>query len=264
MIINCGGKGGDSGDVAALDYSYSGTSEITGNIYGDWCITLKSAGTFIFNNLGNAAQGIEVCCVGAGGGGCSGYDNAIGGGGGEGGQVVNQTVSVEVGTPYTISVGAGGSQKANGGNTTGFGITATGGKGATDIKGASGTGCGAGGRGGSVFGVNPATQESTAGGAGAYAFGDSKLRIPSFGIGYKFGAGGGGAHALNSHNCGAWSGSRAGGVSGGGDGGSYGSAGSAGTANSGGGGGGGGNNMTYTEAGGKGGSGIVIIRNVRS
>jgi hypothetical protein len=74
---------------------------------------------------------VEVLVVGGGGAGGGG----IGGGGGGGGVVYMPAVSVTSGTPYTITVGAGGaaivysSISGSGGDSTAFGATAKGGGG---------------------------------------------------------------------------------------------------------------------------------------
>ena len=199
------------------------------------------------------------------GGGAGGY-SAIPGGGGAGGLLTATGLSVSAST-YPITVGAGGSGTAgtadNGGNTTGFSLTAIGG-GAGGVgpgtipaqtggsggggdgysgggaagtasqgnAGGSGVNHGAGGGGGAgAVGVNAVSPNGGAGGAGL----SNSLRTGS-GVFY---AGGGGGNK--------WTGSvGAGGTGGGGAGGGV-----DGTVNTGGGGGGG-------E--GSGGSGIAVVR----
>lgn len=114
---------------------------------------------------------VNLLVVGGGGGG--GYSTLSGivcGGGGGGGLVVGD-FTVSPGTSYTVTIGAGGGQSTNGGNTT-FGSLAT----------ARGGGFGASGegRGGS----------GGCGGGGASRFGDANY------VATKRGGGGGGAGEL--------------------------------------------------------------------
>ena len=90
-------------------------------------------------------ENIEVLLIGGGGGGASGGDSA-GGGGGAGGLVYRHGVPISNGTPYSISIGAGGVGESAGGNTTGFSLTALGGgKGCGRQTAATPGGCGGGG-----------------------------------------------------------------------------------------------------------------------
>lgn len=90
-------------------------------------------------------ENIEVLLIGGGGGGAGGGDSA-GGGGGAGGLVYRHGVPISDGTPYSISIGSGGSGESAGTNTTGFSLTALGGgKGCGRQTGATPGGCGGGG-----------------------------------------------------------------------------------------------------------------------
>lgn len=72
------------------------------------------------------------------GGGAGGYPNSAGmdGPGGEGGEIIESTVAVTGGGSYPVVIGAGGNVGSSnaGGNTTGFGLTARGGRIWTQIE----------------------------------------------------------------------------------------------------------------------------------
>ena len=126
----------------------------------------------------NRVANIDVCCVGGGGAGGRG-DNAsasmgtLGAGGGGGGITNSFSVSVNVGTYYSIIVGSGGAYTGgrNDGSNSSFGglVTANGGKGVTFNNTTSGlmvsggaagsTGAGNGGSEGSVGGANTTLSE---------------------------------------------------------------------------------------------------------
>ena len=194
----------------------------------NWHVELLTSGNLNFQKLKNAANGIEVCLVGAGNSGGSG-DGSGGGNGGNGGAVRTENVIPLANTDYTIIIGG------SNGATSAFGYTASPGGG------------GSGGRAGWTSGASP---NGYPGSDGTHAFGDTAYP--------RYGAGGGGG-------AGAWDGAYGrpglGGDYGGGNGGGKDASGATGKANTGGGGGGGG---CTTGGGGAGGSGIVIIRNKRS
>lgn len=126
----------------------------------------------------NRVANIDVCCVGGGGAGGRG-DNAsasmgtLGAGGGGGGITNSFSVSVDVGTYYSIIVGSGGAYTGgrNDGSNSSFGglVTANGGKGVTFNNTTSGlmvsggaagsTGAGNGGSEGSAGGANTTLSE---------------------------------------------------------------------------------------------------------
>jgi len=206
----------------------------------------------------------------AGGGGGGTY---LGGGGGAGG-LLQGSVPVTVGSPITVTVGAGGGVSTNGANSVFSSITSAGGGGApggsnSGYSGGSGGGAGGGGSGtfyggqgvagqgnagGSDFpqsGVGPAGGGGGAGTVGLTAIsnvaGNGGAGIASAISGTVTTYAGGGAGGIYTGTAGT------GGVGGGGAGSTAG--GTAGTANTGGGGGGAG----ATGTGGSGGSGIVIV-----
>ena len=228
-----------------------------------------------------------VVAGGAGSGGIQ-VGSGISGGGGAGGYLTN-TATVNIGTGYTVTIGAGGSggaatgQVGFSGSTSSFNSTAPVGGGGgspgrdTNIAGVSGGSGGGGGGGGGGSGTTAGSGTSgqgyaggtgytganygSGGGGGASAVGangtsagggngGAGLNWQSLGTYYA--GGGGGA----SYNAGGTQGT--GGTGGGGNGSNTGAGNNA-TANTGGGGGGTGKDNTGA-AGGNGGSGIVIIR----
>lgn len=241
--------------AGAPEFTYSGTYSVIDDGGGNWRIKFLDSGTLTFTKLGSAKKGIDVFLVGGGGGGAG---QAGGGAGGGGYTATHAITEIQVGEPYTITIGTGGAGRASsdqwgttGGQTSAFGKSVNGGQGGSSTSCSPGRKGGNGGSGGGGGGSS-----SGNGGAGGKNGGNGTSASGSGGTGqgtntYEFGeeasgilyAGGGGGKGA------------AGGDGGGGKGGS-----GKGTDNKGGGGGGSGS----TNAGGKGGSGIVIIRNSRS
>ena len=121
------------------------TLEATGgdvvNTYNDGSATYKyhifeSSGSFVVSKLAGLGTNndLNVLVVAGGGGGGTG---AIEGGGGGGG-LLNGTTKINAAGTYPIVIGGGGSVETQGGSTTVFGVSATGG----------GLGSGSGGAGG--------------------------------------------------------------------------------------------------------------------
>ena len=235
------------------------------------------------------AYSIDYLVV-AGGAGAGGIQvgSGISGGGGAGGYLTN-TATVNIGTAYTVTIGAGGSggaatgQVGFSGSTSSFNSTAPVGGGGgspgrdTNIAGVSGGSGGGGGGGGGGSGTTAGSGTSGQGNAGGAGF-----TSPNYGSG-----GGGGASAVGAAGTSAGGGNGGAGLNwqslgtfyaGGGGGASYNAGGTQGTGGAGGGGngsntgagnnatvntggGGGGTGKDNTGAvGGNGGSGIVIIR----
>ena len=214
---------------------------------------LLSGGNLTINSLPNSSN-IDIFLVGGGQGGTKGSKEVTSGtmyttgSGGKGGyRKTYKNVSITFGTPYSVAVGVGGESSAkSGGDST---ITI----GSTTYKASSG-------------------ERSSTGAAGGYEFDSSSYSK-------KYGGGGGSGCSVWSYS--AYTCSGGSGKDGGGNSGSSGwspnatgrvckddkgivSAGGNGKANTGGGGGGGGAGCgSYILDGGKGGSGIVIIRNAR-
>lgn len=218
----------------------------------DWNIEFYTSGALRFTELNGAKDGIDVFVVGGGGdGGSAIYGtvgtatySAAGGGGGGGYRSSSFNTKVSTDAPYEIIIGAAGGNSSAFGTNAGGGSTGGAGKDIGDSAGGGdgGTGGSNGGKGG-VNAIDP--QDGV---DGQYAFlGNSGIRYApggAGGYGYNGASGSSGSMAY-------------GGSDGGGD------SGSDATENSGGGGGG----QCYYSYGlgsaGKGGSGIVIIRNRR-
>lgn len=143
---------GQSGSATGMSWS----CDADGNFNMEF--TASGSLTILDGDLENAVAKV----VGGGGGGSSAYgrvNDAHGGNGGGGGQTVEQSVTVAVGTAYTISIGSGGNGGipsntglaswieqgvgSNGGSSSAFGLTAQGGAGNGGAAGASGNGAGA-------------------------------------------------------------------------------------------------------------------------
>lgn len=222
------------------EFTYSGTYDVEVDENKNWKIYFLDTGTLIFSKLGSAKDGIDVFVVGGGAGGgpsttkINTYVTTKGAGGAGGRTSTANNVSVTKGTPYTITVGAGGAISTNGGVTSAFGFSvdqATSGDAWNGGNGGSGGGAGindsktditAGGTDGSNGADNPRDTSNYKGGTGqgttTREFGETTGTL------YSTGGNGGGAGVNN---------------------------GSANTGN-------GGNRAS------KGGSGIVVIRNSRS
>lgn len=202
-------------------------------------VTFTSSGTW------TCPAGVDlarVLCVGGGGGGSVQEDSPAYGNGGGGGAIVEKTVPVTPGTPYTITVGAGG---AGGWTTTGDGQNHAGNSGGSSSFGSLVTAVG--GQGGqTTAGGTAGNMLSGAGGSGEL----SESGRPSL---Y---ASGGALYTNSTNRAGGGGGSWGAGAAG------YsanvtGQAPAAAVANTGG--GGGGYASLYHGTGGAGGSGIVIV-----
>ena len=169
---------------------------------GNWTLTIKGNTTVTLPK----AVTIDYFLVGGGGGGGTSVltsGNYYGGGGGGGITTSTAGVSKAAGT-YSVTIGSGGSSGANGGTTSGFGYTASGGKAGGQIScnesitqcsrapgGATGGGSNSSGTGGAgAFYISNTNSEGAGnGGNGVRAFGASS--------GTMYGAGGGGGGAGN-------------------------------------------------------------------
>lgn len=256
------------------EFTYTGSFEIVNDAgeaisasQGNWNIRLLTSGNLSFQDLRNAASGIDIFLVGGGGGGSAVGSNPVyshpayygSAGGGSGYTATQSGVSVSTGTSYAATIGAGGEVHADGGASSitigGSTYSANGGKCST-YNAAGGDGGSGGGGGGDNKPADGGTDGSNGGngldlysqvmenggkgqGTTTRAFGEST------GVLYANGGGAGGGYNANTGRSITQSDT-------GGD-----------TPNTGNGGKGGG----YREAGGTatgGGSGIIIIRNHRT
>lgn len=138
------------------DFTYTGDFEIVNDTdepitvsQDNWKIRFLTSGTLQFITLNGADEGIDVFVVGGGGGGRSWDETYTGPAGGGGYTTTQKGVSVEVGTPYEIIIGAGGSGNTStginygatsGGTTSAFGCEAEGGEGVAGGQNAGYTG----------------------------------------------------------------------------------------------------------------------------
>ncbi|MEN6339600.1 MAG: glycine-rich domain-containing protein [Clostridiaceae bacterium] len=246
-----------SNRFSSTDFSYSGTYSYLDDGDGNCRIRFLTSG--IFTPIKNFT--FDLFLVGGGaGGGAAGTGGRGGGGGGR--TLTHLSIELQANTAYTVTVGAGGASNANGGTTSAFGYSISGGNtaGNSCVGGAGGSGGGAGarddyeqnGKAGGSNGSNGVSASNDAGGAGQGATTREFSEVTGDLYG---GGGGGGAYYQNTRTGGA------GGAGGGGAGGNSSQNGYNGTANTGGGGGGSGHT---TKVGGTGGSGIVILRNHRA
>lgn len=254
-------------------FSYTGEYEAIYENEIDWKIYLKTSGNIKFEK----DQDTQVFLVGGGGAGSSGGSSAYAfcGTGGNGGFTKTESMIFSSGKEYSVIIGEGGiatsgSNGGDGGNTSIGDILVSGGKGGSKDNptysvavGGSGGGGGGylysnnvngyGGKGGydGSNGCKGGVTSHNAIGQGSTTreFGESSGKL------YAGGGGGGGINSFDSST-----GAGAGGKGGGGNGGCNGTDVTSGEANTGGGGGGG---TQGTSIGGNGGSGIIVIRNIR-
>ena len=125
-----------TGDYEVVDDSDNAISDFA-NWKSNWKIRFLTSGTFTVTKLNGWDGKIDVFLVGGGGASkqyISESTYARRGGPGYNGSV--NDVSVEIGTPYVVAIGAGGiavsgQTSGSGGNTSAFGITKNGGSGAS-------------------------------------------------------------------------------------------------------------------------------------
>ena len=235
-------------------YTYTGNSQLIDDGNGNWRIKFLTSGTFVLNDILNISSGVDLFLVGGGAGGAG-----SGAGGGGGYTQTIRKVPITLNNGYAITIGAGGNADENGGSSSAFGYSVSGGKTGYYDGGAGGSGGGSGFRKQELAPAGTGGSDGSNGGAGQYNGGVGQGRTTrEFGEAtgklYAGGGGGGGNNYGPASVC--YSGG-AGGAGGGGAGGRMGSEGSAGEANTGGG-GGGTSGLHFA-----GGSGIVIIRNAR-
>lgn len=143
---------------SGVDITSSATSlSVDGN--NRWKITIIQSGNFVFKELNSL---VDVFVLGGGAGGKS----YAGGGGGYTKTVLNSVLVTNM--TYPVTVGAGGGNSANGGDSSAFGVIARGGKTSPDNHG--------GGAGGSGAGADYKGAGGTDGGKGADSTGDGNCR----------------------------------------------------------------------------------------
>ena len=233
-------------------YTYTGSSQLIDDGNGNWRIKFLTSGTLVINDILNISNGIDVFLVGGGAGGAG-----SGAGGGGGYTKTIKKVSVTLNNGYAITIGAGGNADENGGSSSAFGYSVSGGKTGYYDGGAGGSGGGSGFRKQELASAGAGGSDGSNGGAGQYNGGVGQgTTTREFGeAGEKLYAGGGGGGGNNYGPASVCYSGGPGGAGGGGAGGR--TEGSAGETNTGGG-GGGTSGVLYA-----GGSGIVIIRNAR-
>ena len=124
-----GSGGGAAADPPPPSLEASG-GQVNGQVNADGYKyhVFNGNGTLTINSVNGGL--VEVILVGGGGGGRPGGDSA-GGGGGAGGLVYRHSIPVSAGDSFPIVIGAGGPATTpadnNGGDTTGFSLTAKGG-----------------------------------------------------------------------------------------------------------------------------------------
>ena len=227
---------------SAPKFTYTGTYEYIDDGDGNWRIKFLTSGVFTPLRV----MTIDAFLVGGGAGGKNNGTNAFGGGGGYTNTV--KSIQLSANTNYNIIIGAGGAPGGNGGETSGFELTAAGGNGKDGGSGggAPGIGPGDGGsdgsNGGSASGIlGYETPGGTGQGTTTREFGESPGTLYS-------GGGGGGVQGNTLSK---------GGLGGGGAGSKSTGTPENGQENTGGGGGG---IDSKSKSGGYGGSGIAIIR----
>lgn len=228
------------------EFTYTGDFQFISDGEKNWRIKFLTSGTLVFQKLKSAAKGIDVFCVGGGGGGRAGYSSKYGGGGGAGYTKTTTNLIPFANVEYPIIVGAGGTgvedgNGTDGGETSAFDVTASGGQGAFNYQDSHTKRCG--GDGGSGGGSGNSDGNSSGQGSGGTDGGNGTGECPGTGQGSttrEFGEADGTLYSTGGNG----DGSGASGYANTGDGGS-------GTYGSG------------KGAGGSGGSGIVVIRNAR-
>lgn len=128
----------------AISYTYSGEHEYIVDEDSDaaynWRLKLKSSGVLNITDFGKAGQNIDVFCVGGGGSAGVGWYNGYYGKGASGGfTATEKNVAVKTGVNYTCSIGSGGQANwSTGGVTDAFSVLSV--EGGERTKGGSGGG----------------------------------------------------------------------------------------------------------------------------
>lgn len=138
-------RGGSAGGGGLPEFTYTGTYQLIDDGGGNWRIKFLTSGVLTFTKLGNASKGIDVFLVG-GGGGCgnaNGVSDYLGAGGG-GYTKTTRQITVQAGVEYPIVIGAGStkpnssSTQTRGGTTSAFNTSIEGGYSGKSISGGNG------------------------------------------------------------------------------------------------------------------------------
>ena len=159
------------GGISVPRFTYTGTYEYIDDGNGNWRIKFLTSG--VFTPLKDMV--IEVFLVGAGGGGgrsakASSHPtvNVCSSGGGGGFTKTVRSVILTKDTAYEIVVGVGGAPEVDGGSTSAFNATVSGGKKGDSVSGEKkGAAGGAGGSGGGAANTNPSNSVGTGGSDGS-------------------------------------------------------------------------------------------------
>ena len=177
-------------------YTYTGNSQLIDDGNGNWRIKFLTSGTLVINDILNISNGIDVFLVGGGAGGAG-----SGAGGGGGYTKTIKKVSVTLNNGYAITIGAGGNADENGGSSSAFGYSVSGGKTGYYDGGAGGSGGGSGFRKQELASAGAGGSDGSNGGAGQYNGGVGQgTTTREFGeAGEKLYAGGGGGGTSGNH-----------------------------------------------------------------
>lgn len=144
-IIRRGGGSAGAGGTGLPEFDYDGVYQLIDDGYGDWRIKFLTSGVIVFTKLGSGAKGIDVFLVG-GGGGCgnaNGVSDYLGAGGGGYTKTTRQII-IQEGVKYRIEIGAGGTKpnasntQTRGGTTSAFNTSVEGGYSGKSISGGNG------------------------------------------------------------------------------------------------------------------------------
>ena len=144
-------------------YTYTGSSQLIDDGNGNWRIKFLTSGTLVINDILNISNGIDVFLVGGGAGGAG-----SGAGGGGGYTKTIKKVSVTLNNGYAITIGAGGNADENGGSSSAFGYSVSGGKTGYYDGGNGGSGGGSGFRKQELASAGAGGSDGSNGGAGQY------------------------------------------------------------------------------------------------
>lgn len=188
---------GGGGGTGLPEFTYTGLHEKIIDSTGAWKIKLKTSGKLIFTALGKDWDGaLDVFLVG---GGSANY-YAVGG---SGGNTKTAHIYVRKALELFAQIGAGGTNRGSGGNTSFASISATGGtvNGGTG-SGGGGSGSTLGGMGGTDGGSGQTPSGAADGAAGRSGQGTTTREFGEI-TGTLYSAGGGGESATTNHKAGA-------------------------------------------------------------